>query len=733
MSESGISCPNCQFENPSHAVFCSRCGFSLKEKDGDPFIGKRVGKVELVKRIGYGGSGAVYKGKHVDLGNWFAVKVLRADLVSDEETQARFEREAKVLARIQHRNVVSIHDFGYLSGLGPYMTMEWLEGETLFEVRKRRGTLTFAEILSVFDQLTSAMYFMHNREIIHRDLKPENMMMVHSGDERHQSEHSVRSRQLKVFDFGIALLKVENERRLTAAGMVVGTPHYMAPEQIIIDAKVDHRADLYAIGAILYEMLTGRPPFWGVKRPIQVMERHLRQLPPPLSEVNPHRKFSDALQAMVFKALAKKPMERYQSALEFFEALENALHHDQDQTLSGERNVFPTSRKVIVQPGTGQHAPRNTPQHSPAQIPHTSSPPETPKTKVKPIFNIQSEAPGHTDRTLSVQDPKSLPEWEEEYEETQVAEQIYFSPSQSELDLSYVERYTDTVSSLLAEKQDVYAEPVRALPHFPTTGQQQPAENPMSTSNTSFDELSATPFPGQNSSKGTLPIVHDASMASLPTIRPYGTNAQLPVFSTPRTPIPPSVVKNPSGYQPDFQSQTNHPSSRVHPSVLGTQRDLASVMRPYLSPHQQDLPSVEPPLPKNLEQDLPSVAIPGRDNAKHFPTSDSEPLSPFEDYPPPPMLSSPKTQPALMKNSAQNGSASPPQGQPPRHASPQMTRNLQISPPTPNHSLLEQDEQPQPQSPTRRWNLPTLLSISFLLGLVFVALMYLILFLGSSH
>ncbi|MCK6511062.1 serine/threonine protein kinase [Myxococcota bacterium] len=341
MTDQSTTCRNCGHKNNNTATYCSRCGSSLKGEDVDPFLGKYVGKIVLEKRIGFGGAGAVYQGRHTDLGKLFAVKVLRADLITDEETKARFEREARVLARLQHDNVVSIHDFGHLSGLGPYMAMEWLEGSTLFDERKKRGTLAFDEILHIFNQLTSAMYFMHTRDIVHRDLKPENMMLVSAGHSLPNQDDSLVHRKLKVFDFGIALLEDANERKLTAAGMVVGTPHYMAPEQIIIDARVDHRADLYAAGAILYEVLTGRPPFWGTKRPIEVMEKHLRHPPPSLAESCPERFFPPQLQDILNKALAKSPADRYPDARAFFEDLQLALEEGaQHESFESERTVI---------------------------------------------------------------------------------------------------------------------------------------------------------------------------------------------------------------------------------------------------------------------------------------------------------------------------------------------------------------------------------------------------------
>ena len=319
-----IVCPNCSRENPASATYCSRCGASLAG-EVDPLIGKTVGKYVIEQRIGAGGSGTVYRGAHADLGRRVAIKVLLPNLVTDDESQARFEREAKVLAGMEHENIVTIIDVGYVSGVGPYMVMEWLEGVTLFEARRQRGFLEFHEILPVFDQLTSSLSYMHRQGVVHRDLKPENMMLVARGGQGNSVE-DLSSRLVKLYDFGIALFTAGDDRKLTAAGMVVGTPHYMAPEQIIVDAPVDYRADIYAVGAILFELISGRPPFWGAKRPVEVMERHLRHDPPNLVELLPNRSIPQGIQGVIRRVLAKKPGERFQDARELYEALEAAIN-----------------------------------------------------------------------------------------------------------------------------------------------------------------------------------------------------------------------------------------------------------------------------------------------------------------------------------------------------------------------------------------------------------------------
>jgi serine/threonine protein kinase len=287
----------------------------------DPLLGRQIEKYILEQRIGVGGSGAVYRARHASLNRAFAVKVLRADLLTDQESRDRFKREVDVLAELNHPNIVSLVDAGYEEGVGPYMIMEWLEGTTLFAERRRRQQLELDEVVGLLDQLTDALSFIHRRGLIHRDLKPENIMLLEAtGD----NPDDLSKRRLKVFDFGI-VLDEEDDNRLTAAGMVVGTPHYMAPEQILIDADVDYRADLYAAGAILFELLAGRPPFGDQQQPLEVMKRHVSKSPPLLQEVAPHRPFPPGAQEVVSRSLAKKPGERFQDARELFDALNQVV------------------------------------------------------------------------------------------------------------------------------------------------------------------------------------------------------------------------------------------------------------------------------------------------------------------------------------------------------------------------------------------------------------------------
>jgi serine/threonine-protein kinase len=321
----------------------------------DHLLDKQVGKYVMKKRIGAGGSGTVYLGEHADLKRRVAIKVLRADLVTDEESQARFEREAKVLGGLEHENIVTIIDIGYAPGIGPYMVMEWLEGITLFEARRKRKHLEFHEIIPIFDQLSSALSYMHTKKVVHRDLKPENMMLV-CRPGQNQSIDDLSTRLVKLYDFGIALFTAGDDRKLTAAGMVVGTPHYMAPEQIIIDAEVDYRADLYAVGAILFELISGRPPFWEFKRPIEVMERHLRHPPPELASLLPDRTLPPGLQGVMKRAMAKNPDERFQDARDLHNALITAIRPQNQQHAPVENDFMPFSLDDVDSPTVIQKA-----------------------------------------------------------------------------------------------------------------------------------------------------------------------------------------------------------------------------------------------------------------------------------------------------------------------------------------------------------------------------------------
>lgn len=256
-------------------------------------------RYEVKEILGQGGMGTVFKAMDRELGEVIAIKTLKQEFLEQDPTALeRFKSEIRLARRISHRNVVRTHDLGEREGFY-FITMEYVEGTSLRQLIRQRGRLPVAVTLSVGKQLARALEIAHEQGVIHRDIKPHNMVVEPNG-------------VLKVMDFGIArLAQRPTESGVTQQGMIVGTPEYMAPEQVTGEA-VDHRADLYAAGCVLYECLVGHPPLSG-ETPYQLVAKLLEETPPRPKSVNPE--VPDALDALIMELLAKKAAQRPQSAL----------------------------------------------------------------------------------------------------------------------------------------------------------------------------------------------------------------------------------------------------------------------------------------------------------------------------------------------------------------------------------------------------------------------------------
>ncbi len=282
------------------------------------FEGEVVGNFRLIRRIGVGGFGSVYRAEHVELGNPFAIKILHPHLSKDPDFVGRFRREALTLANLRHENVVQVVDFGEDPKVGFYLVMEWLEGKSLYRLWRRRKTFPLEQIYAIFSQLLDALEHAHRQGVVHRDLKPENLILVRG---------SLNRAVLKIVDFGIAAI-IRGERTQVEDELAVGSPHYMAPEQIRKEYdKIGPRTDIYACGVILFELLTGERPFKG-KDARELMQKHLEEHPPTLLDIPGAVTASPEFQAILDRALAKEPSERFSSAEEMFEALSQAMKNE---------------------------------------------------------------------------------------------------------------------------------------------------------------------------------------------------------------------------------------------------------------------------------------------------------------------------------------------------------------------------------------------------------------------
>ncbi|HWH27528.1 MAG TPA: Stk1 family PASTA domain-containing Ser/Thr kinase, partial [Mycobacteriales bacterium] len=265
------------------------------------------GRYELGERIGRGGMAEVHRGVDVRLGRDVAVKVLRADLARDPSFQSRFRREAQAAASLNAPSIVAVYDTGEdgpPEARVPYIVMEHVEGQTLRDVLVDGGRLMPERALEITADICGALDVAHRAGIVHRDIKPGNVMLTPAGE-------------VKVMDFGIARAAADTSVTMTQTAAVIGTAAYLSPEQARGE-HVDARSDLYSTGCLLYELLTGAPPFTG-DSPVAVAYQHVREDPDPPSTYDPS--ISADVDAVVLKAMAKNPANRYQSALEMREDL----------------------------------------------------------------------------------------------------------------------------------------------------------------------------------------------------------------------------------------------------------------------------------------------------------------------------------------------------------------------------------------------------------------------------
>jgi serine/threonine-protein kinase len=267
------------------------------------------GRYQVIEPIAEGAMGSVYRGERLKLGRAVAIKIMHHELPDELASRQRFEREAKLMALLEHPNCVSVIDFG-VHDEKPFLVMDLVRGTSLIEVMEKTGRLEIPRSVEIIKQVLSGLAHAHELGIVHRDIKPANIMI---------SEKAGYGQQVRILDFGLARL-TESSTKLTT-GIVVGTPNYMAPEQCK-GSDIDARTDLYACGVMLFEMLTGRKPFIA-DDPIQVVRKHLLEKPPTLASVEPNVDFGK-LEEVIAKALSKAPADRYDSAVIMAKAVEAA-------------------------------------------------------------------------------------------------------------------------------------------------------------------------------------------------------------------------------------------------------------------------------------------------------------------------------------------------------------------------------------------------------------------------
>ncbi|HWT01219.1 MAG TPA: protein kinase [Pyrinomonadaceae bacterium] len=345
-------CPRCERCYDDEVLVCPEEGSNTKlTLPGGPLM---AGRYLLEKRLGRGAMGQVYLARDQNLvTRRVAVKTVRPDILTDEDMQegeaiARFEREARTAASIRHTNVVDVTDFGKTPEGVFYLVMEYVQGETLHHLLRREGTLSVHRTLSLLKQVASGVEAAHDEGILHRDLKPANIFIMQPKKKTAATTRAIGDGIVKVGDFGLA--KIVSQAVADTSGVsgsgpasrgIIGTPEYMAPEQMQMETKLDARADVYALGVIAYHMLGGRPPFSGEL--MQLVTQKIMNDPPPLSGLRSD--IPKDVERAVMHALEKDPAKRPATVAEWVEEFEAAAG-DEDEDEGGEGD----SRVVVMAP-----------------------------------------------------------------------------------------------------------------------------------------------------------------------------------------------------------------------------------------------------------------------------------------------------------------------------------------------------------------------------------------------
>lgn len=278
----------------------------------DASVGKKfIEKYEILELAGRGGKSVVFQARDTENQKIVACKLLLPQLIGDERNRKRFRQEAIAAKRLDHAHINSVIDFGLWNGQ-PFMIMEFLEGLSLDNLINREKQLTFDRAVPIFIQIASACHYAHSRNIIHRDLKPSNVVLINAN-----GQHDF----VKIIDFGIAKIISENTMagtKLTKTGETLGSPLYMSPEQCM-GQNVDNRSDIYSLGVLMYEVLTGKLPLKGPTA-LATMFKHVNEMPAKFGNLGNSVKLTRIVENIVFKCLAKSPKQRYQSMEELANA-----------------------------------------------------------------------------------------------------------------------------------------------------------------------------------------------------------------------------------------------------------------------------------------------------------------------------------------------------------------------------------------------------------------------------
>ncbi len=348
----------------------------------DPYVGREIAnQFRILEKIGSGGMGSVYKAEQPDMRRFVAVKILHPRYLSRPDLVSRFRREARAMSHLQHPNTAKVYLYGQLDDGACYFVMEHLAGKNLAQTVRAEGPMAPERAIAIMSQACGALAEAHAQGIVHRDLKPENIFLTNLGGIADYA---------KVLDFGLAKV-TEREMRpgsliLTQEGMVFGTPEFMSPEQARGE-KLDGRSDIYSLGVIMYELLTGKLPF-DAAQPMEFIQRHIKEPPIPLAKRAPNREFPGGLWDVLEKALAKRPQDRYASANELGQALRDVIAKPRSTPPPPSGPTYATS-----QPPNAPQTPAFTPQPIAQPPPQTSpTPPAQPAMQVSSAYPAAAPA-----------------------------------------------------------------------------------------------------------------------------------------------------------------------------------------------------------------------------------------------------------------------------------------------------------------------------------------------------
>jgi len=368
------TCPTCQHAYPDDVEFCPRDGAHLAAQPTETEAQLAAGlsrRFRLVRRLGTDGMGTVFLAEQIGVDNRLvALKVLNRKLLDDPDFLLRFQNEAGSTGRIHHPNIVSIYESAQADDGTPYIAMEFLEGESLRQALKRRGALSVPEVAEILQQTARGLNAAHELGIIHCDLKPDNIFLTRNAEN-----------ELRVKVVGFAIPKLRESSTHTQTGMVLGTPAYMSYEQVsgMRGDELDARSDVYSLGVVVYEMLSGRVPFLS-DTPLGYLRQHMLEDPPPFHEVAPDLAAPPAVESAVMKALVKDRNQRYGSALDFARELACAAQ------------LWPLAETPVPPPST-----------------RIVSPPARPSAAREPAAPLPLHETGQAKADTAVQTPSPVP------------------------------------------------------------------------------------------------------------------------------------------------------------------------------------------------------------------------------------------------------------------------------------------------------------------------------------